>query len=1027
MFLNRWARNATLRVFIASLGVSSAFSGLAQDSASQLAAAGAVPTGAPIEVAQATAAAPGGTAVAAAEAAPTTQLNGVTVTGTRIKRANLISESPITVLGAEEIKSTGAVTIGDLLNNSTQLGSTFSLSNSNRFIGTVGLNLLDLRNLGTVRTLVLVNGRRHVGASAGDTSVDVNTIPVELIDRVEIITGGASAIYGADAVTGVVNFVLKQDFNGLKVTAQTGKADDSDFTRSRFGFTAGRNFDGDLGNAVISFETTQQDRLVATERKATRIQTATIVNPNDPFNTQNIVLNGGNYAITAGGRFTTTNNANTGTAYVFNPDGTFRLENIGSLADGTRSVAGTVCQNCDYFDSRRHTDLQPDFDTYNFNTLFSYKVTDYARFFAEGKYARTKTFTQTQPSFDAGNNNPTSNSRPIRIARDNAYVSPELGALLDANGLTSLNVTRLNFDAGFRGEDVSRETSRLVLGFDGTVFGNWDYSISGNYGRTSERRDDLNNRINDRFFLSTDAVRDSSGNIVCRSTLDPNNAIVPGTQRNDGTGGRRASVSDAANCVPTSVFGDGAISPAAAAYFNSRAQSATTIEQSVLSGSITNSKLFSLWAGPIGGAAGFEFRNESSQQTTDALAATGATFLNVIPGSGGKYNVAEGYAELDIPLVKDVIGIKNFTITPAARFADYSTIGTGVSYKIGAAWTATEDVLFRGTYSKALRAPNIGELFSPQSQNFFAINDPCSLQFRTTAPNRAVRDANCRALGIPDDYVSNVNATRQGVSGGNTGLSEERSKTYTAGIVLTPRWVKNFGFAVDYWSIDIDDVIASTSGQQIANRCVDAVGGVNNEFCARAVRAPGSDPNQPNEIIFITQTLQNLQKLQARGLDIDVSYQFKVPGVGGNLSLQAQGTRLLSSKFFPFQNESTNEQYNGILGNPNWEFQFTSTYKYKPLRFTARTHLIDNQIVGPTTRQSYDANPNQRNPIFTGVKLYTDFSVGYEVNKIFEVYGGVNNAFGENGPLGQVGTGGANAIFDNIGRFWYGGISARFK
>lgn len=965
----------------------------------------------------------------AAPAAPgeVKALNEVTVTGSRIKRDGFVSPTPLTVIKAEDIKASGATTIGELLTNTSQLASTFTLSNSNRFIGTAGLNLLDLRNLGTSRTLVLVNGRRHVGGSAGDTAVDVNTIPIELIERVEIITGGASAIYGADAVTGVVNFILKDSFSGFTARAQSGKADDSDFSRTLFGFTAGRNFDGDRGNAVVSFETTQQDRLVATERKSTRIQTTTIVRPNDPFNTQYIGLNGGNYAITAGGRFTTTNSATTGTPYVFNPDGSVRLQNIGNLADGTRSVAGTNCLNCDYFDSRRHTDLQPDFDTYNFNTVFSYKLTDYARVFTEAKYSRNKVFTLTQPAFNAGNSAPASNSRPIRIASDNAYIGADLRQILTANNLSFINVTRLNFDAGFRGEDISRETSRLVVGVDGTLWDKWDYTLSGNYGRLSERRDNLNNRINDRFFLSTDAVRNSAGQIVCRATIDPN-AVVPGTQAANGTGGRRPSQNDINGCVPTTVFGDGRLDPRAAAYFNSRALSSSTVEQGVLSGSFGTNDLIDLWgAGSIGTAAGFEFRNEKSVQTTDSLAATGATFLNVIPGSGGNYNVAEGFAEVDVPLLKDLPLIKSLNANAAARYADYNTIGSTLAYKFTLDWTVTEDALFRGSYSRALRAPNIGELFSPQSQNFFAINDPCSQQFRTTAPNRAVRDANCAALGIPANYVSTVTATRQGVSGGNPDLDRERSTAYTAGLVLTPRYIKNFGVSIDYWSIQIDDVINSTSGQQIANRCVDAAGGINNEFCGRAQRAPGTDPNQPYEIIFITQTLQNLTKLKARGIDLNVNYTTPVPYVGGSLFLTATGTRLLERRFFPFQGENSSEQYNGLLGDPEWDFQFSATYRLKPVRFRANVHLLDDQIIGPTTRASFNANQNQRNPIFTGVKIYTDFNVAYEITKNLEFYTGINNAFEENGPLGQVGNGAGSAIFDNIGRYYYGGINVKFK
>lgn len=498
-------------------------------------------------------------------------LEQITITGSRIPREGFVTPTPITVLNADDIRSTGAVTIGDLINELPQLGSTFSLSNSSRFIGTVGLGLLDLRRLGVVRTLVLVNGRRHVGASAGSSSVDVNTIPVEWIDRVEVITGGASAVYGADAVSGVVNFILKRSFDGFGVRAQTGVSEEGSFKRSFASLTAGRDFAEGRGSAGFSLEASSQDRLRYQDRAFSRISYRSILNP-DPPPGRVIAPNAGLFSFSEGGVFSVPGVGR----FIFDPDGSFRPQNLGTLFDAQGN-----CQNCDFLDLNRVADLQPGFDRVSFNTNVHFELSPEHSVFFEGKYARTESSFFGQPAF--------SSPAAYRIARDNAYISPALGAFMDDNALALLNIARFDVDAGQRGEDVTRETTRAVFGLEGLLFGDWNYEVSANYGRTSERRSNLNNRINERFFASIDAVLDADGNVVCRSILDP-------TSINTHTG-RVVPEFARIGCVPTSIFGAGAVNPEAAAWFNTTSNSSTVLSQQVLSASIGQSELFSMPAG----------------------------------------------------------------------------------------------------------------------------------------------------------------------------------------------------------------------------------------------------------------------------------------------------------------------------------------------------------------------------------------------------------------------------------------------
>lgn len=922
-------------------------------------------------------------------------LEQITVTGSRIPREGFITPTPITVLNAEDIRATGAVTIGDLLNELPQLGSTFSLSNSSRFIGTVGLGLLDLRRLGSVRTLVLVNGRRHVGANAGTSSVDVNTIPVEWIDRVEVITGGASAVYGADAISGVVNFILKRSFDGYGVRAQTGISDEGSFNRSFASLTAGQNFAEGRGSAGISLEASSQDRLRYQDRAFSRISYRSILNPNAPPG-RLIAPNAGLFSFSEGGVFSVPGLGR----FIFDPDGSFRPQNLGTFFDAQGN-----CQDCDYLDLNRVADLQPGFDRVSFNTNVNFDLSPEHQLFFEGKYARTESSFFGQPVF--------SSPAAYRIARDNAYVSPQLGAFMDANNVSLLNIARFDVDAGQRGEDVTRETTRAVLGLEGVLFRDWTYEISANYGRTSESRSNLNNRINERFFASIDAVLDENGNPVCRSVLDP-------TSINTHTG-QVVSEFARVGCVPTSIFGAGAVSPDAAAWFNTTSNSSTVLTQQVLSASIGHGELFTLPAGPVGFAGGVEYRKEKSQQNTDALAAAGLTFLNAIPSRGGSYDVNELYAEFTVPLLGDLPGIQNLTLDLAGRYSDYSTIGSTSTWRGGLDWTVFDDLRFRATASKAIRAPNIAELFNPQSENFFSIQDPCSAPNVPNAPDPAVRRANCTALGVPEDFVSTMAATRRGLSGGNPDLDPEAAKTYTLGFVYTPSWAPDLGVSVDWWDIEITDAISSISGQVTANRCVDAPGGINNEFCERVRRDAATF-----EIDFVTAISQNLQKLQAQGIDLEVAYRFDL--FGGDLNARAISTFLRKRRTFAFQNDPDEFTENrGVLGDPRRLVNLSLGYTFGPASVSWQTRFIDDML--RVSNESFRSNPDQQYPIRTGSVTYTDLQTRYRFSGMargLEAYLGIDNVFDKNPPYALFGDGEGSALFDNIGRYYYVGLNYTF-
>ncbi|MCD7098654.1 TonB-dependent receptor [Stenotrophomonas sp. MMGLT7] len=960
-------------------------------------------------------------------ASDATDLDRITVTGSRIARTGFVTPSPVTAITAEEIRATGATNISDLMSRLPALSPTYTLANSTRFIGTAGLGMLDLRGMGPSRTLVLVNGRRHVGSSPGSTAVDVNTIPVEWIERVEVITGGASAVYGADAVAGVVNFIMKKSFDGYEARAQTGLADEGNFNRSFFSFSGGGTFAEGRGNAAIAVEYSKQDRFGRGNRAIGREYLVSVPNPSyDPSqppsqsNPQTVISGpGGNHSTSYGGTFNIGSfdfrvPSSYGNRYIFNPDGSFRPNRY----DGT-VVSNTSCVDCDFTDLNAVADLQPGFDRKSVNTLLSFDINNDHRVFFEGKYTETESDFFGQPAFDTS----------LRILRNNAYVSPELGALMDANGLSQLQMNRFNVDAGRRGEHVERKTYRAVLGAEGNLSENWTYEVSGNYGETKIDRLNLNNRINERWQAGLDAVVDGSGNIVCRTSLDAG-AVNPHT-------GRVYSEFARQGCVPFSVFGDGAVSREAADWFNVSSPNRAKLKQTVFSASVANSQLLSLPAGDIGFAGGFEYRKEQSEEITDPLSAQGLTFLNAIPNEAGEYNVKEAFVETTVPLLSGITGINNLVLDLAGRYSDYSSIGSTKTWNIGLDWTIIPSLRLRGTLAQAVRAPNIGELYGPQSENFSSIDDPCNyLPTNTnrpaTAQDVALRQANCSALGVPVGWIDTYSANRPGVSGGNPDLKPERARSLSYGFVWQPEFFEGFGMSVDYWRIDLRDAIGSVTAQTNATRCVDNPGGINNQFCNAIERAPlgGFTDDQgriypEHSIISWTALSENLARSRRVGVDLEMDYRFNL--AGGDTVLRLVGTRLIESREWVFQDfPNEYDEYVTYVTDPRWRASLQAKYRLGDWRASWDLNYVDGNL--RVTPESYNSNPGSASPIKNGSYVYNNLQFGYTFpGSDIDVYLGIDNAFDKDPPRNYFGSDLTSALYDNIGRYFYMGMTVKFN
>lgn len=818
----------------------------------------------------------------------------VLVTGTRIARPNLDSSVPVTAISAADLTDSGNVSLGDELNQLPALRATYSQANSTRNIGTAGLNLLDLRGLGPDRTLVLVNGRRHVSSVPGSYNVDVNTIPNALLDSVEVVTGGTSAVYGSDAIAGVVNFKLKTDFTGIQARFQGGVSSRNDRGSYSASLVAGTNFADNRGNIAASVEYAHQESVLFSDRNAqtgayTGVPGFAVVQANSrlingvltpepaggdgtydnayfsafpgamPFGfialpgavlttcptANGTAANGARRSAVCTGTFSiTTPNSEFSNYYIFSDDGrtltrdipTYDLRPQGGGLFGGRSATGV-----------EGAMLLPGLERVNTNLLFNFEFSPALRFFAEGKYVHvTNNQTSTQPTFINSNLTPTfflDNPYLTQQARDTIRVIQGYTPGTAAYDTGSFTFQRFNNDIGTRAENHIRDTYRGVIGLRGDISdaGNVNYEISANYGRTNTYYKTGGNVDLAKFNAAANAVQTPTG-IQCRVNTD---AIT---------------TNDKPGCVPLNLFGQYQSSQAAlnyVLYTSERRQWATEFD-AIASIAGDSSMLFSLPAGSIGFALGGEYRKEDAFSDYDDFTQSGATFLNAFAQfDPPAVSVKEAFGELRIPILKDMF-FKELTLEGAARYSKYSTADSGVwAYNYGGTFAPIRDLRFRAGYARSVRAPNLSDLYATAAQTF-ANNfvDPCNQTAIPLARDPAVRAKNCAAAGIPTTYTftddqgavrtqpfaNNLPSGLLGSNSGNPNLKPEISNSFTVGGIFEPRFLNGLSLSVDYYNIRVRSVIQGLTAQTIADQCYDEPGGIANQYCALIFRRTSTNP-----------------------------------------------------------------------------------------------------------------------------------------------------------------------------------------
>lgn len=968
---------------------------------------------------------------------PATEVSEVVVTGSRLRLSEYTQPNPVVSLTEENLQESGITNLTDYLQDVPSLVSSIDLEAGadTTTPSLVGINLLNLRNLGSVRTLTLVNGRRHVAANPGTTAVDTNSIPLALVDRVEILTGGASAVYGADGVSGVVNFILKQDFEGVDFRSQYGWADAGAGNDILVSGLVGGNFAQDRGNITFAVEYQESEDVKFDDRDFTRTgQRVTFwSNPaeraapgDDPNIPDQVLLNDVRYIDTSpgGSIYTNFNTAPTISGVSFLGDGSPFVDGVYL---GGFSMQGGSGSLTDLFND----DLLPGFERLSLNTTANYEVSPAFRLFGELKYNKTKSDFVAQPSYDYG----------LYIPLDNPYIpAAALADSLTPGGLGldigGVLLARDNFDYGSLSYEVTRETWRGVVGVRGDLTDHLAYELSAVYGQTEQDVYAYNIRLNDRYFAATDVVR-VGGVDYCRSNLDPSAAPVGDFFAqftfDPAYHGATFTPGASSGCLPVNPFGVGNNSAAAIDWFTTDAHQVSKIKQTVLNGFISGDTepYFSLPAGPVGFVFGAEYRKEESDYRPSDIEELAEELEYPISTLGrgvrtvGEFDVTEAFTEISVPLLRDIEGAKELTLNAAYRFSDYSTSGTTDTWNVAGRWRINDTFMVRATRARAVRAPNINNLFAGNVQTFAALSDPCDIDNQVLGENPSVRQANCAAdltaLGV--DPTTFENTSSEAIGGfirGNPDLQPETADTNTLGIVFTPYFIPGLYMSFDYYDVQIEDAIQSYSAQTIVNNCYDLERP--NPFCDLVER--GTTGGNAGRITSFFQVPGNIALYTTAGYDFTVRYRLDPANWGyqgdiGTLDLSLIANKLQDLTFVEAE-DATPTNSVGAAGAPEHQVSFDATWRWRDLtvnygwnwfektRRFSRATLLSNPDIVEERYKYYSARSSH------------ELQVRYDFSEAVTVYGGVNNLTDQKPEPNAY-----DYPVSAMGRFFYVGMKAR--
>ncbi|GAA5132482.1 TonB-dependent receptor domain-containing protein [Thalassotalea piscium] len=911
-----------------------------------------------------------------------TEIEKIEVTGSRLTRTTFDAPSPTTVISAQSIQMTGALNMNDVLSTMPQFGKGFDATDGNYSFGNSGINAPDLRDLGPTRTLNLVNGKRPISIT-NDSNImltDIGIIPSELIERVEVLTGGGSAVYGSDAVAGVVNFILKKDFEGTAIRSQVGGTDAGGASSRSLTVTHGLNFDDGRGNFSMSVDYFEQEALYYKDRPGSANTKRFIPNPantgpNDGIPDQ-IIATDLTYPNFGADKnvFGVWNTATGGADWYQLDDGVASLR-----TPNTSVVDGWLATDGSGFDPVEWGMARNPYDRTNAYARFGY-IFDEVTMAIDVMYSKTKSQDEIDPPFvwDTWTTVET-------LTADGITVPDSVQDTLNAYGDNWLLLPYTFDEAGGRGHKNEREYFSTSLTLEGDINDNWSWDVYVTTGFTKAKLNSDNALRNDRF---------NSGNFTL---------IGPCQEQG--------------NCPSFSPFEPA--SQDVLDYVMASHETTTDVKGHGFAANISGD-VYELPAGRIQVSAGAELRYESLDYRPSELWSSGKLSSQMTGIDDVSRNIKEVYGEFLIPVVADAAFAKSIEVEGAVRYAKYSTESASfTSSKLGVNWAINDDLRFRTTYSRAVRAPQLGEMFSGLSIGYSDLTDPCDSDQIDGGPSDGRRKANCKSLGITDGWDSNLKGKRgKIISSGNTQLSEETATTLTAGFVFQPTYLDNLRVSIDYYDIDLADLIVSFGASSVLSNCVD-LESINNEYCAQIERDSNGD------VLSVRDTFLNADNSRRRGVDVEADYaidmakSFDLPGT---FTLAMGVTRQLEKSYTEYdfvEGKPLKSDALGSLGAPKWKTDVMATYNLDELSVRWTTKFTQG---GPRYN---DLNPDRYENQEIEDSIVHNLWVGYDLTPTANIYVGVNNVTDEtwlDNPFTNWGA----LNYSLLGRAFYAGVNYSF-
>lgn len=934
-------------------------------------------------------------------------LEEVVVTGSRLRRdRDFVEVSPVATVGMDEIQGLGFLTMEQTVNRMPQLRPDTTAS-TNQYGGPA--MTADLRGLGAERTLVLVDGRRYIPAE--DTGVaDLATIPDMLVESVEIVTGGASAVYGSDAIAGAVNFRLRDNFQGAEMRYQRGESAEGDGDTERLDILLGAGSDDGSSNVTLAISWAERGQVMGDARDFSAIPLVT--SPSGeyiPFGSGNIP---GTVIALQPAQFPLINGVD-----LSNADGSCPgpIQGV-RFDDGSEPVP--YCRPIDQFNYAADNFLLRPMERYQISAIGRHQLTDRVEAYAQAFYNKYEQEYQMAPESVAPTsfgeqsgtivipdavNNPLFNSTLQDFWAQNAAFWDPDG---DGDYVVS-NLGRRFEEFGPRNTSFNIDSYLLTGGLRGDVdFGanNWTWDVFAQFSRNDTTDKTVGLLSKSGITLGLDPVINPDGSVTCRTEIR--------------------------GCVPVNIFGTDALTPEMANYLQSESVTNNTFKRGV--GGVTLAgDLFELPAGMVAAAFGAEYRVENiSVRPNEAQLLNDLAAQSIAPTIvEGEYDLYEVFGEARVPILNDQLGLQGLAVEGAVRLADYSTIGQVTTWSGNLDVDVNEQLKVRAGYSRAIRAPNLDELYRPVSSGFRPVNDPCLAE---NNPSQAVKDL-CVQQGVPPNIIDTlVDGTRTGydlISGGNPNLDEEQADTLTAGFVLSPNMLPNLNMSLDYYEIELTDAISQVNGQLLLNDCF-ATLNFNSPSCQAITR----DSN--GNILEVIAPLLNLADRNVDGLDLSINYAFDslpewtaLPGSNATLDVEyfsswqfTNDTQVLPS----LPAIDCAGKYSGTCSTgatrptPGFRSLLRATYTSGPLRLSPEVNYVGELEL------SSDSGPNQNG---TQEGLYfVNLNGNWDVTDNVGVFFGINNLFDEEPPVwGYQAAGDLNVnvnLYDPVGRTYFLGVKA---